>query len=315
MDSKETFPFFPAFPTEIRLQIYSEALPCRILQMGYDFPFPFLPLPDTCPEITRWQTPIPVSYPALFFVCHESRQLCKSIYLPFAYSYAHPLKDTIYISSSAADLLHQNLNWYYMCARPPLYPLAEVARVAVEFDWLDLPSEARLRGGWIVVGDRRYLHSSLQLDSYLAAFGLFGLPKEVLIVGGTRSEAGNSDSLIQATAWKTITFGRDPNINEPRKSDVVLQFMHDSLYYRRGDFAWFGGELPNIKIVSAERTGEVSRDTQSSRESLNLAVELAEEWRSKEYNLHSRAWDSEHDGCPYDKENMVAALRRARAAI
>ena len=322
MDSITTFDLFPTLPAELRLKIYYHTFPHRILQMGYDFPFPFLPTPHPDPAVPRPPPdgrstlyPIRTAVPALFHVCHEARQLCLSTYIPFAYAYAHPLNDTLYISSYVASRLHQNMNWYYKYARPPLYPLAELEKVAVEFDWLDIRPDARECGGWLVIDDRRYLYYSPLLEDYLVAFAEFGLPKELLVVGGTK-EVRLHEAREPFRAWKTIKFTEDPLKDEPPKSKAILQYVHDNWYDKREDSSWFRERLPDVRIVGIQKTGEcLVRDDVGSLELSLLADEAAREWQKNEYDVHGREWDFSVDGSPYDKKHMEKALRKTRAEI
>lgn len=65
-----TFHLFPDLPTKLRLKIYSYAFLQRILQLGLNFPFPFLPkyvLELNYARVKPALKPIPTTFPALFY--------------------------------------------------------------------------------------------------------------------------------------------------------------------------------------------------------------------------------------------------------
>lgn len=61
---------------------------------------------------------IPVSQLSIFYACHDSRTLCLEEYIPFGYTYIHPVHDTLYISRHAIELLQANLSMSREGARP-----------------------------------------------------------------------------------------------------------------------------------------------------------------------------------------------------
>jgi hypothetical protein len=317
MDSPKTFGLFPTLPAELRLKIFSEAHPYRILQLGYNFPLPFLDLPppeSTIPLYSNRQRclyPTRVSLPALFHVCHESRQLCLSTYIPFAYTYAHPHFDTLYISSRIAPILHDNLSWYHNCARPPSYPLAQLDRIAVEFDWLDLSSQVWANGGWFGPSNRRYLYSSSLLKTYLETFAEFGRPKELLVVG-RNGEGRERDSQSRSTGWEKIEFIQDPYAYEEGRSERILQYIYDHWYYKRDDVEFYKGNPPDVKIVGVKKTEPIWKAAGDDPKLLALGDEIARCWQKMEYELHGREWESGIDGSPYNQANMEKALARTK---
>ena len=165
---------------------------------------------------------------------------------------------------------------------------------------------------WLLVENDRLLYSSPLLENYLAAFAEFGMPKELLVVGRT-AEARLQDWSRQLRGWKKIKFVEDPNVDEPRKSEAVLQYIQDSQYYQREDVSWFRGRLPDIKIVGAEKDGESSKPDWEDPELLILGDQVASEWQKKEWKVHGRDWDTSIDGFPYEKAHMENALGRAKA--
>ena len=320
MDITKTFDLFPLLPAELRLKIYSCASPHRILQLGYDFPLPFLQIPHrdlankTHISLTDSSLdPFRISLPALFHVCHESRHQCLSTYIPFAYTYAHPRNDTLYISSSAAMILPHNMNWYYNCARPPLYPLGELDRIAVEFDWLDLPPEAGETGGWLVGNNSKLLYSSPLLGGYLAAFAEFGRPQELLIVG-RNGEGRLQQNFERLRGYESIKFVEEPKLYDVQKSKAVLKYIHDSWYYMTEDISWFRERLPDVRMATVER-GELLHMARPDSQLFASSNQIAREWQKREYDLHGRDWNFSVDGSPYDKHHMEKAMRKARAEI
>jgi hypothetical protein len=187
--------------------------------------------------------------------------------------------------------------------------LAELDKVAVEFDWLDLPLTARETGGWIIADNRKLLFSSTLLENYLVAFAEFGLPKKLLLVGGT-GNYGNRAISISLRGWAKIEFTEDPNRYEPRRSEAILQYIHDNWYYKREDIPWFRQRLPDVRTVGVDKSGErLKPDVGDSL--LKLGDEVAREWQNHEYAIHGRDWDFSLDRSPYDKDNMERALARA----
>lgn len=181
----------------------------------------------------------------------------------------------------------------------------------MEFDWLDLPTQARTTGGWLIKDNRKYLYASTLLECYLVAFAEFGLPKELLLVGGTGVVRRQETSTL-LRGWEKLKFVGDPNIHEPGKSEAVLQYVHDNWYFKRDEILWFQERLPDVKIVGVQKEGESVKLEVKNSELFGLGDEAARDWQNKEYQLHGREWNSSIDGSPYSKVNMERALARAR---
>lgn len=157
--------YFSSLPPEIRQKIYHFTLPSRILQVGYDFPYPYLPEPQNRLENALSPAP-PTTLPTLFHVCQDSRSYCLSVYVPFAYTYAHPALDTLYFTRQVVDKLTSELPRIHEYAQSPLYPIALLKRVVVELD-----REDAWRGVW---NGKKRSHA-------LSWLSRFGYPKQVLL--------------------------------------------------------------------------------------------------------------------------------------
>jgi hypothetical protein len=163
---------FPKLPTEVRLEIYSLSLEPRILQLGIDggVPFPFLKRIASLP--------VRVATPSLFSVCHESRQLCLSEYVPFGNTYIHPQLDTVYICRRVAEALNSNAELTPDHTGLLIYCIAMFNRVAIDYDIDDLPATVREGYGmdeWNNWNDAAPFW--LPAHNYIRAFERFGAPK------------------------------------------------------------------------------------------------------------------------------------------
>jgi hypothetical protein len=147
-----TFHQFPTLPAELRLKIYEFAQFPRVLQLGVTggLPFPYIRDSPTIPNVrNKAFSPIRKNIPPLFHVCHETRELCLASYVPFGYTFVHPRQDTLYISKQAGASMFENVFGTGGRAMPLLYPLFLLDRVAVEFDFEDLPETAQVKAGGI----------------------------------------------------------------------------------------------------------------------------------------------------------------------
>jgi hypothetical protein len=163
---------FSSLPPELRASIYQYAIPHRTLQVGFDFPFPYLPniklvdpkstwddkiLYDGGPAITR-------RLPTIFHLCQESRALALTEYIPFSYSYLHPVNDTLYISKEASAYMYFNPFAFQFNKTAHLYPLAAIEKIMFEFVWEDLDIT-------------RYI-----IGNICELIKRFGAPKEIVFV-------------------------------------------------------------------------------------------------------------------------------------
>ena len=288
-----TFPRFSELPAELRAVIYLNALPERMLQLGVNFPFPFIgKMPANNANDTSCY-PVPTTLPALFSTSHESREICCSIYIPFAYTYAHPILDTLYISQSASFLLYWNIVAYQKCARPPLYPLAMLDRIVLE-----------------VRGD---LGGSVGIDGYhtLKAFAWFGTPRELLVIQGKPDELGYCISPLRG--WNSITFVENRTTDASAVEAARDRFEADLAQMQRNaskDVAWIHWRQPSVRSVEVIKEGEIFVTKRQLMAKRMAGERVTKEWRDLEYAINGRDWDWKSGDKPYSLPNLTKALAR-----
>lgn len=294
MSDLNSFHRFSSLPAEIRLNIYKCATPRRILQLGIDFPFPFLPPADSN-EDCLW--PVPCLQPALFAVCHESRIFCLSEYIPFAYSYLHPSLDTLYISRKAATRLFVNSFRDLGTIRAPLYPMALIDRMIIELNVGDLPRVLRPSS------------SSVEFNTYVHAIEMFGPPKELLVVG---SHPWNEPSHSAIAGWEGLEIWEDLEDWLPSDSEEqVLNFAQKTLQMDAKYNPWLAWRVPKVTIAKVKRSGRFNREKDIATEKiLNVITTTAQQWQQDEWAVKHRTWDWDKDGSPYCLENMKSALAK-----
>ena len=292
--SMATFHSFPELPGELRTLIYLNALPARMLQLGVNFPFPFIgKMPASNASDTSCY-PVPTTLPALFSTTHESREVCRSIYVPFAYTYVHPRLDTLYISQSASFLLYWNIVAYQKCARPPLYPLAMLDRIVVE-----------------VRGD---LGGSVGIDGYhtIKALAWFGPPRELLVIQGKPGEPGYCISPLRG--WTSITLLENEMIEVAAGEAARDRFESDLVEMQRNasrDVAWIKWRQPKVMSVEVVKQGEIFVSKRQLMGKKRAGERVAREWRELEYAIKGREWNWELDDRPYCLPNLTNALTKA----
>lgn len=276
MATQNQFSYFLRLPIELRLQIYSYALPSRILQMGFDFPFPSLPDPKNLqPHYLRPTIPIPPTHlPSLFYVCQESRTFCLSIYIPFAYTYAHPTLDTLYISQRASQFLCHILStnapgWQ---VRTPLYPTAILDCIVVGVG-VSRP---------LVLGDSIVA----QIKYMMGGLGSLGYPRKLLLARGTQRTGCD-----RFRGWENMIFvdvplgdeARDKmNIAEPAGLvDFVQRNLHEDQTAQ--DTEWLSFHVPEVRCVYATAKGELNYcQASDTARYQGPATKLAQEWLEAE---------------------------------
>lgn len=159
--------------------------------------------------------------------------------------------------------------------------------------------------------NHRYLFSTLLLESYLELFAEFGPPKELLVVAGNGEAPDITSSRLPEL--KKIGLSEDPYIHESRKSEGILQYIHDNWYYKREDVSWFRERLPDVKIVGVKTDAETWSFRGEGPKLLALGDETARYWQNMEYELHGREWNFDIDGSPYGRDNMNKALAGAKS--
>ncbi|KAH6706274.1 hypothetical protein BKA61DRAFT_137022 [Leptodontidium sp. MPI-SDFR-AT-0119] len=272
------FSLFPQLPAELRLKIWHCAIPARVLQVGTDIPNPFLrKFVSSTTESSLY--PIPVTHPALFYACHDSRAVCLEEYLPFGYSYIHPTLDTLYISRLASKMLHKNLGKIHGAARPPLYPIAMVDRVAIELDGSDLPQRHTWDSG----------ATASLLQNTLVAF----VPSHLLT--GMKSY----------TNLELVEIGSE-NIGSADKLDDLVGFVKNELIKPCGP--WLQLRVPEIKCVGMRMDGTVQTPYRKLEKFLAIGDRIAAKWGREVWQLNGMDWEWGVHGNPYYPENLEKAL-------
>ncbi|KAH9211850.1 hypothetical protein DL95DRAFT_392160 [Leptodontidium sp. 2 PMI_412] len=291
------FSLFPQLPAELRLKIWHYAIPARVLQVGTDIPYPFLrKFVSSTTESSLY--PIPVTQPALFYACHDSRAVCLEEYLPFGYSYIHPTLDTLYISRLASKMLHKNLGKIHWAARPPLYPIAMVDRVAIELDESDLPPRHTWESG----------ATASLLQNVLVAFGWFGTPKELLLVQAENTETVPSHLLTGMKSYtnlELVGIGSE-NIGSANKLDDLVGFVKNKLIKPRGP--WPQLRVPEIKCVGMRMDGTVQTPYRELEKFFPIGDRIAAKWGREVWQLNGMDWEWGVHGNPYYPENLEKAL-------
>lgn len=118
----------------------------------------------------------------------------------------------------------------------------------------------------------------------------------------------------QLPELKRIGFSEDPYTHVSRKSEGILQYIHDNWYYKREDVSWFRKRLPAVTIVGVKTDAESWNFRRAGSKLLAKGDETARQWQIMEYNIHGREWNFDIDGSPYDQENMDKALARAKSS-
>ena len=314
--SSPTFTLFSKLPAELRLKIWRFAIPRRVLQLGTDVPYPFLrKSPSSTIQLSKHirpgivkaaLLPIPVSQPSIFYACHDSRALCLEEYTPFGYTYIHPVHDTLYISRHAIKLLQANMSMDREGARPSLYPIGLLGRLAMELHPLDLPmrpwhSEIPCRPLWTV----------------LAAFGSFGAPRELLIVQTEESHDATPFILWQTRKEYTNLEITDvaPAISSPAwKADEVTDFVQNIVKeVFRGP--WCQRQVPKVRCVGMKMDTIVETQYQSLEKFLPLGNMISTKWHQEMLELYGKHWDYNVHGNSFHPEHMERALARHKEKL
>jgi hypothetical protein len=307
---------FPKLPTELRHKIYRGAFPARILELGVDFPYPkFTRLENICDSPGYKYTtkcsayPTPTYLPALFHTCRESRTLCLEAYIPFAYNYAHPSLDTLYISPDAGK------EWFTVAksegVSAPLYPLALLDRIAVHFDPLDV--------GALCNGAGR----GFPLYDALRLMGYYGVPKELLLVGGTDclNEDGDWSSRQGFEIVDSVVDLVQPAL-APQKPlnaaaivyvETVAKGMMEQHYH--ASVPWWRLRIPTVRVVCAVRQRKFLRKCDESEGEIGMRLlkageRLATAWSADIRATNERRWNCNVDGNLYYPDNMNKQMAR-----
>jgi hypothetical protein len=295
MSSADSFHRFSSLPAELRLKVWKNAMPARMLQVGIDFPFPTLFLPPADSQ-EQYLWAVPCSQPVLFSVCHESRSVCLLEYIPFAYTYLHPSLDSLYISRKAASRLFINAFRQGGIARAPLYPLSMVERIVIEFDGSDLPS--RIRSST----------SSLVFNTYCRVFEMFGPPRTLILVEGQRWNEHVQPPTV--AGWKSLEIV-DNHEERPQadKVDRAIEFACKTLEMDAKYNPWLAWRVPKVEFAVIKRIGRFDRGYDYGRNKMTIPLQtMAREWKEDEWALKQRMWDWDKDGNPHSRENMEIAL-------
>ncbi|KAG4433989.1 hypothetical protein IFR05_010538 [Cadophora sp. M221] len=295
--SAASFSLFPQLPAELRLKIWCHAVPARVLQVGTDIPYPFLrKFVSSTTESSLY--PIPVTQPAIFYTCRDSRAVCLQAYIPFGYSYIHPTLDTLYISRLAGKALHHNLGKIHGAARPPLYPIAMLDRVAIELDESDLPPRHTWESG----------ATASLLQNVLVAFGWFGTPKELLLVQAENTETVPSHLLMGMKSYtnlELVEIGSE-NISRADKLNDLVVFVKKRLMKPRGP--WLQLRMLEVKCVGMRMDGTVQTPYRKLERLLPIGDRIAAKWGKQVWQLNGMDWEWDVHGNPYYPENMERAL-------
>ncbi|PVH72800.1 hypothetical protein DL98DRAFT_595683 [Cadophora sp. DSE1049] len=306
----------PQLPAELRLKIWRHAIPRRVLQLGVDVPYPFLrkPPPSTTP-LPRYIDPdsaefallsIPVLQPSIFYACHDSRAVCLEEFIPFGYTFMHPTDDTLYISRRAMKALDANLTIGRAGARPPLYPIALLDRIAMEFDRSDLPHELP----W---------HSVLQSRPLLILLLVcvwFGAAKELLIVQakkGNRPIPFNHWHARKAHINLEIT-DIDPATSCPAgELDELTEYVQNNMTGFRGP--WYQRQVPKVKCVGMRMDATVETQCSTLKKFLPIGDRVAANWHREMFEFIGMDCDWDAHGNSFYPEYMERILARYKEKL
>lgn len=274
------------------------------MQLGIDFPFPFLPKPNTLPQRERLYSIPPVNpNPGLFYVNRESRQLCLEIYLPFAYTYLHPTLDTLYATSRAARVLFLIPQRARRNVYAPYYPLALLGQIAFEVD-------AIITGGQ---------HGGIKgsFESYLQMMHKYGVPKRLLLVRGKRCEM--LDMKITGYEELSIHDSRDrfeDGVRTVQKDENLLRIVKATLHANKRLQPWLASREPEIVVVSATRKKVVALPMDDREAESHVAVlRTAQEWLQVEQSSKADGKDQIEDKDLNPLERVEQAVTRYREKL
>lgn len=305
MTDLSSFHLFSQLPTEVRLEIFRLSLEPRSLQLGVDGGVPF-PYPKLAVSL-----PVPVSTPSLFSVCHQSRKLCLSEYVPFGYTYIHTQLDTLYICRRAAQVLNSNAELTPDRTGLPIYCIAMFNRVAIEYGIDDLPGTGMSNWeNWNVA-----VPPWLPAHNYIRAFERFGAPKEILLVKHGRTPVIKlpfEDSYVPIVGWQTIELVDLPDEVDYSQSitsqNLAWTYIDKALQYLwKKRSAWLHWRFPILRVAEARREGMIiMRPPNGAR-----AYEQPEKHRraARHYNGNGNEWHLKEN--PYDRKSAAKALAQA----
>lgn len=230
------------------------------------------------------------------------------LHLPFGYTYIHPYMDTLYISGRAARALHSNGESLYAVACPPLYCLAIFYRIAVEYEFSDLPDQIE-RVGPLMTFRERSIRQSLAYD-YFDAFTRFGPPKELLLVAGAPKRPPDGHNPV--IGWEHLGLVdrvTDSNDSTERLLDYTRRVLQE-LQRHRG--AWLQWRMPVIRIVDAKLEGDLDIIMQSVKgrtKFAKLGDNIAQTGMTPPYNGSNDPWQCRPN--PFDKKHVEQVLKHA----
>jgi hypothetical protein len=180
-------------------------------------------------------------------------------------------------------------------------------KVAIEVDFADTPEELQ-RGSMDAV--QRDAYRMLAYD-YGDALTRFGPPKELLLArGAPRLQISYADTDAGTLGWekiKLLEFQEGIDVSGQRLVDYMKRVLLE-LRARHG--SWLQWRMPTIKIVDAERRGElVDRpETVTTTNLWSTKTKICSNWKSGAYNAGA-PWQRFSN--PYDREHVEEALTSA----
>jgi hypothetical protein len=237
---------------------------------------------ENAPVVTR---PLPV----IFHICQESRAVALSEYIPFSYSYLHPLKDTLFISQNTACHLEAFVeNEDYHAAH--FYPLQAVKRLVLEYAGYD------------------ELEFFFMMEYVGPLIQRFGIPKEIVFAAhfahtnkGSRLFEGfdfiDLTPLDSSSGWAV----------DGDAKNAVSGFMGGFQFLSSNPDEWGLCTLTSdafaaIASVARLKHGAIipspftRLDERGRRTLFAQGRLLSREWKREKVNMEGRPWDNVRDG-------------------
>lgn len=219
-------------------------------------------------------------------------------------------------------------------ARPMLYPLGKLDRVALEFDRRDL--------------SQKFLQPpqpngiTPTLGCLVTAFKVFGPPRQLLLVRRTAGYEGDDKEAGLVCGWERMGFvdcnsekwsSEEDHEDGERVNgdwnelaiDFVKRGIRAELSEKRFAFreyewvedemanSWVGERVPDVCVVGLWAEGRIVMEkSERWRGICRLREKVAKEWIEREFEVKGREWEVGVDGSLYGNENIGRALEIAR---
>jgi hypothetical protein len=292
---------FATLPAEIRNTVFQNAIPQRTLQMGFDFPYPCiadLGLPHTTiiyhiccknePVITH-------RLPTIFHLCRQSRAIALAVYIPFSYSYLHPIHDTLFISKQAAQCIDLDFSSESNHAIS-FYPLAALERLAIEYD-------------------PRFPDSNLHLASSVGnLIGQLGVPMKLwLVVNNSLRDQSPSYLKSHFKSYQELELKKMPSMDcEEQKLKRAKEALGVSCSGEEWAANWDDVEF---ELMELEKTDVIPSpftclSDERKKQLHDAPGRLLVEWKKEEFEMHGRDWNEDVDGAWNRRENVERLFAR-----